>query len=265
MNIYLHELKVYRKNTLLWIVSLCAGLLFIFWMFPTFAQNADVMKDMLNNLPLALRIAFGFSIDAITTVTGFYSFVVTFFVLCGAVQAMMLGISVLSRETTGKTADFLLTRPVARATVLTAKLLAAVTCVTVTSALYVAFSVFAATTVADTPIRMPIFLQMAFSFYYLQLLFVALGFCMGAIVPRIRSVLPIAMSTAFGFYLIGVVAGALDLQELYYLSPFKYFNTVELLLTSTYRTSYILMAVTVTVLAVVTAYGVYLRRDIHSA
>jgi hypothetical protein len=148
VNIYLHELRTYRKNTLLWVVSMCVGSLFMFSLYPVFSENTAAFADLLNNYPQVIQSAFGLSLDSIGTVPGFYSFIVTFFTLCGAVQAMTLGVSVLSRETTGKTVDFLLTRPVARGRVLTAKLLAVFTCVALTSALYVGVSLGIASAVA---------------------------------------------------------------------------------------------------------------------
>ena len=127
MNVYLRELKTWRKNTALWIAALCVGTLFLFWMYPTFAQNVAPLQEMLNRFPPALQAAFGLSADTISSVNGFYAFVITFLTLCGAVQAMMLGLSAMGRETAGKTTDFLLTRPVTRGRVLTAKLLGAAT------------------------------------------------------------------------------------------------------------------------------------------
>ncbi len=265
MNIYLHELRTYRKNTLLWIVSLCVGTLFMFWLYPTFSENTAAFADLLGNYPQVIQSAFGLSLDSIGTVPGFYSFIVTFFTLCGAVQAMTLGVSVLSRETTGKTVDFLLTRPVARGRVLTAKLLAVFTCVALTSALYVGVSLGTASAVSGTAFSLRLFLLLAFTFFFLQVLFLALGFGVGAVAPRVRSVLPVTLSTVFGFFVIGMIAAALGRDDLYYLAPFKYFDTVEILKTASYRPSFVLTAAAVAVLSVAVAYAVYLRRDIRAS
>jgi ABC-2 type transport system permease protein len=265
VNIYLHELRTYRKNTLIWISALSLGSVLLFWMFPTFADNMAAFEQLLSNYPDVILKAFGLSISAVGTVPGFLSFVVTFFSLCGAVQAMAVGISLLSRETTGKTVDFLLTRPVARGRVLTAKLLAGFTCVAATSACYVGVSLAAGLAVTETPFSAPLFLLIALTFFYLQTLFLALGFCIGAVAMRVRSVLPVALSTVFGLFAVGMVAASLNLSELYYLSPFKYFDTVDILITSGYRVPYAVTAAAVTVLSVAAAYAVYLRRDIHAA
>lgn len=265
MNIYLHEMRFYRKNTLLWIISLCAGTLFLFWMYPAFANNTASLNEVLKNYPDFIQKGFGLSVDKIGTVPGFYSFIVTFLMLCGAVQAMMLGISVLAKEATGKTADFLLTKPVTRGHVLSAKLLAVFTCVTITSVTYIATASAIATAVANAPFDYKPFLMMSLAFFFLQVIFMAFGFMLGAVIPKIRSVLPLSLSTVFGFFIIGMVAATLDQKNLYYLSPFKYFDTIAILETSTYQASFLLTGVLVTLAAVLVGYAVYTHRDIHAA
>ena len=265
MNIFLHELRFYRKNTFLWIASLCAGTVFLFWMFPAFAGNTSALTEALQNYPDVIRKAFGLSFDKIGTVPGFYSFIITFLMLCGAVQATTLGISVLAKETTGKTADFLLTKPLRRSRVLTAKLLATFSCVLLTSAVFIAAATAMAMAVKSVDFDFAPFLLMSLAFFLIQVIFLSIGFVMGATIPKIRSVLPISLSTVFGFFIVGMVASALNQTDLYYLTPFKYFDTVAILETSSYQASYVLTGAAVTVLAVLAAYIVYIRRDIHAA
>ena len=265
MNIYLHELRSYRKNTLLWIAGLGAGALFMFWMFPTFAQNIAPLQQMLANFPPVVQAAFGLSVERIGSVTGFYSFVVTFLMLCGAVQAMNLGVSVMTKEQTGKTADFLLTKPRARGGVAAAKLLAAFTCVAATSAVYIGVTTGMAAAVSAEPVEYGPFLLMSLAFFFVQVIFLAMGFFTGAVWPKIRSVLPVSLSTVFGFYIVGMVAAALEREDLYYLSPFKYFDTVHILMKSSYQPSFLVTGAAVTALCVLAGMIVFVRRDVHAA
>ncbi|NLI21270.1 MAG: ABC transporter permease subunit [Clostridiales bacterium] len=265
MSIFLHELRFYRRNTAIWTASLCAGTALLFSMFPAFAGNTQALEDVLRNYPDVVQKAFGLSPETIGTVPGFYSFIVTFLMLCGAVQAISLGISVLSKEIAGKTADFLLTRPLTRGRVLTAKLLAVLCCVAATSAVSIGATFAMAFSVKDAAFDLGPFVLMALSFFWVQLIFLALGFLIGAAAPKIRSVLPISLSTVFGLFIVGMVAAALDQKDLYYLSPFKYFDTVGILQTSAYQTSFVVTAAAVTALAVCAGYAVYGRRDIQAA
>jgi ABC-2 type transport system permease protein len=265
MNIYLHELRTYRKNTIIWIASLCAGTLLLFSMFPAFANNAAQLADVLKNYPVVVQKAFGLSMDTIGSIPGFYSFIITFLSICGAIQAMTLGISVLAKETTGKTADFLLTKPVKRSTVVTAKLLAVFTCIAVTSAVYIGVATAIATGVSKDPFDYSLFMLLSLSFFFLQLIFLAIGFVIAAVIPKIKGVLPVSLSMVFGFFIIGAVAATLNLPDAYYLSPFKYFDTTDILKTSSYKPSFMIMGALVVLLAVIFSYVIYTKKDVHAA
>lgn len=265
MNIYRLELKRTRKSTLLWILSLCAGTAFLFWMYPAFADNTVALNEILKNYPEALQVSFGLSGGQIGSIPGFYSFIVTFLILCGAVQATSLGITALSGETAGKTADFLLTKPLPRHRVITAKLLAALTDVVLTSAAFVGSAVVMAIAVRTSEFDWTPFMLMSLAFLWVQVIFVALGLLTGAVAIRIRSVLPVSLSMVFGFFIVGMAAATLEVRDLYYLSPFKYFDTTEILRGNGYHGSFVLTAILVTGLSILLAYLVYIRRDIHSA
>lgn len=265
MNIYLHELKAYGKNTVIWILSLSAGTLFLFSMYPAFAGNSAAIGGALKNFPMMIQLAFGLFIDQIGSVNGFYSFIVTFLALLGALQAMTLGISVIAKETTGKTADFLLTKPVARSRVAAEKLLAVLTCILLTSVVYIAVAFAAASAVKTTPFDGRPFLLMSLSFFFVQAIFLALGFLVATVVPKIRSVLPVALSCVFALFAMGAVAAMLEQEALYYLSPFKYFETYRILMTSSYKPSFALAAALLTAGCVIAGFVIYIRRDVHAA
>ena len=82
--------------------------------------------------PPELRAAFGLDALDMATVLGFYGFVFLFVQLCLAIQAGNYGFGLVSIEESELTADFLLSKPVSRAQILTSKLLAALTSLLVT-------------------------------------------------------------------------------------------------------------------------------------
>lgn len=264
MNIYLHELRSYRKNTFIWIVALSAAVAFLFMMFPAFSANAGEVTKAFERYPKAVQAAFSIDVGNIGTVPGFYSFIITFLTVCGAVQAMNLGISVIAKETTGKTADFLHTKPVSRWSVITSKLLAVFTCVTVTSAVFVGIAT-AMAFAQNKPFDYTPFLMMSLSFFFVQVIFLAVGFVMAVVIPRIKSVLPVSLSTVFGFFIIGTVAAMLEVKDLNYLSPFKYFDSVEILKNSAYEPSFVIVGAAIVALAITASYVLYSRKDIHAA
>ena len=72
------------------------------------------LKKYLKDYPEPVRKALGLSVDSISSILGFYSYIFLYITLCGAIQAMNLGTSIISKEVSEKTADFLLTKPVTR-------------------------------------------------------------------------------------------------------------------------------------------------------
>ena len=262
MNIYLREMKAAFKSTVGWSLSLSAATFFMFAMYPAFSGNAAAIGDALKNYPLMIQLAFGLYLDQIGSVNGFYSFIVTFLTLVGSVQAMTLGLTALSKETTRRTADFLLTKPVSRLIVSAAKLLAALSCVTLTSGVYMLTAFLCAA--AYAPFAMRPFFLMSLSFFLVQVMFLALGFLASAAVSRIRSALPAALSAVSAFFVIGAVAAMLERQALYFLSPFKYFDTYHILMTASYKPAFVVAWALAVAFSVFVGMGVYIRRDVRA-
>ncbi|MDN4075082.1 ABC transporter permease subunit [Fictibacillus terranigra] len=115
MNIFLHELKVNRKSMLIWAFALAAVTVLFFSIYPSVEKDGDQFIKVLQNYPEGVLKALGVQISTITSLLGFYSYFFLYVMLCGAIQAMNLGTGILSKEVSGKTAEFILTKPVTRA------------------------------------------------------------------------------------------------------------------------------------------------------
>ncbi len=91
--------------------------------------------------------------------------------LCGSIQAMNLGTSMLSKEVRDKTADFLLTKPVSRSEIMTAKLLAALTSLVITNGMYLIISSIMASAVTSEAYSVKTFLMISITLFFIQLMF----------------------------------------------------------------------------------------------
>lgn len=201
MNIFIHELKVYRKSTIIWTCSLAAIIILFLSMYPAFSQDITAAKKMLEAFPEGVRKALGLSLDMFSTLLGFYSYVFIYLMLCGSIQAMNLGTSILSKEVREKTADFLLTKPVSRIKIMTAKLLAALTSLIITDVIYLIVAGIMFSALQTGPYSFKIFLMISATLLFVQLLFLSLGVIVSVVVPKIRAVLPISLGTVFGFFI----------------------------------------------------------------
>ncbi|OIK16022.1 ABC transporter permease [Bacillus sp. MUM 116] len=264
MNIFLHELKAYRKSTMIWTLSLSALIVFFLSMFPGLTQDADQFKKLLENYPETVRKALGVSIDSITSLLGFYSYGFTNVVLCGSIQAMNLGTSILSKEVREKTADFLLTKPVTRKQIVTAKLLAVIISLVMTNVIYMVIAFIAASAVSEKSFDFNTFLLISLSALLIELMFVALGVLISVSVPKIKSVLPISLGTVFGFYILNMLGSVIGEKSIRYLTPFKYYEASYIIKHSSYDAAFIIIEIVFILAAIAVSYVIYSKKDIHA-
>jgi ABC-2 type transport system permease protein len=234
-------------------------------MFPAMSKDAADFKKMLDNYSPALVKALGFSFDSLFSLLGFYSSVTLMYVLlCGSIQAMNLGTSIISKEVRDKTADFLLTKPVSRMQIMTAKLCAVITSLVITNVFFIAAASLMASVVQTEAYDYKIFLLVSLPLFFVQLMFMSLGIIISVLVPKIRSVLPISLGTVFGFFILSMLSSSNGDTASRFITPFKYFDSTYIIKNSAYEASYSIVAILFIVVTIAASYIIYSKKDIHS-
>ncbi|MEH7744835.1 ABC transporter permease subunit [Neobacillus drentensis] len=264
MNIFFHELRAYRKSTIIWSCSLVLIIALFMSFYPAFANDAEDFQKIMEGYPEAIRNAIGFNLGNFFTILGFYCFPLSFITLCGAIQAMNLGTSIVSKEVREKTADFLLTKPVTRTKVLTSKLFAAFVSIVITNIIYLVVTMFMVFQVKTDDFSVKILILLSLTMFFIQLIFLAVGIMISVIVPKIKSVLSVSLTTVFAFYFLGMFSSTTGEEAKRYISPFKYFDTAYIIKHSGYETSFLVAGAVIIILAITASYFVYLKKDIHA-
>ncbi|WNS47070.1 ABC transporter permease subunit [Paenibacillus sp. MMS20-IR301] len=262
---YLHELRSLRKSSILWTCAMTLLAAMFLLIYPSMVSDAADFKELLGGYPASIRAMLGINLDYITSILGFYSMVFAYITLCGAIQAMNLGLSILSKESRERTADFLLVKPVSRTKIVTAKLLAACTMIILTDIVFFAATYLIAGNVAAAGYSHKLFLLLNLPLLFIQLIFLAAGAGISVFFTKLNNVLPLSLGTVFGFYMIGALlaTGAED-GAARYLSPFKYFDSIYIMEHAGYELPYLLAGAVITAAAVTVSYRVYIRKDIHA-
>lgn len=262
-NIYRHEFRIRLKSVITWSLALTFLIVFFFAMFPVFADQAALMNEFMEKYPPALRAAFGMDNMDLASVLGFYSFIFMFVQLCLAIQASNYGVGLVSIEESELTADFLLSKPVSRTQVLTSKLLAALTSLTITNLVvwlssFVAIMLFSESRAYESSTL----ILLLFSIVIFQLFFLSVGLVISLLVKRVRSVTPYALGLGFGTYVLSAFSGVFGTVALELLTPFKHLDAAAIVKHSAYDTPLVLLNVTVTLVSLAVSYWLYVRRDI---
>lgn len=266
MTITIHELKSRLRSVLIWSLSLFI-LIFVFLsLFESFSSNSKVINELIASYPKELLAAFGMLDLDLATILGFFGLIFVFCQMCLGIQAANYGFSLVSIEESELTADFLLSKPVGRAHILTSKLLAALTALTLTNLVVWAASLLFLTVFSQgqTIPAEPFFLLM-FSIPIFQVFFLSVGMMVSLLVKRVRNVTPFSMGLVFGLYILNTFSDMPGAKSLEILSPFKHFAPSRIINHSAWDLPLVMISVMVIILSTASSYLLYKKRDIASA
>ena len=242
MNIYRREMRANLRSLILWSLGI---LLFIYASMTKYSalaapgEGQGAAGDIMNGLPLALQAVFGVGQLDFQRASGFWGMIVPYLMLMAAIHASMLGAVILSKEERDRTSEFLYVKPATRAAVMTAKLLAALTCVV---ALFLVTWACSAGLVAQfgpgEDAGRAIATQML-GLLLVQIFFLSLGFAAAAVLKRPKASAGVATAVMLAAYLLSiaiavnrtpgvdaagnaVISGSLD--WLMSFTPFEYFD-----------------------------------------
>ena len=264
MNLLLAELKRSLRSWVYYTFSLLATFVIFAWFFSFFKEDAALLDRLLQNFPPEFKAAFGFADVKLGEISGYLSFVCSYIVLVGAVYGMKLGVSLLSEESRKKTADFLLSKPVRRFQVVSAKLAAALTFLIAQNIILFGLGLLSLKLTVDEPIDITVFTLQTFTTLYVQLFFLGLGFVIAALLNRIKSVMPIALGIVFFFFIIEMINESLHLKELTYITPFAYFRGSSILANRHYDPVYLTIDLAFFVVMTALSFYIYQKKDIHA-
>ena len=264
MNIYRQEFRMARGSMMAWIIALIIVTVLFLSLYPAFSSDVEAMKRMLASYPPQVRAMFGLSMDTFFTFLGFYAYTFTYVGLAGAVQAMNLGLAMLSRETNSKTTDFLLTKPVTRRRVFIQKILSALSVLIITNVALVGATLLLTVIIGVGAFSLRTFALLALAFLLVQLMFLSIGIMVSQLM-RVKSVISVSLGIVFSFFALGLIQAIAHDEKLRYLTPFKYFDHMNIVADKSFESPFVWLAVTVIIIPLVIGYIRYTSRDVRSA
>ncbi len=259
MNIYLFELKQNKKLAISWAIAIISIVLFVSMFFPMFSKEMKEFLKIIDNLPPLFKESFGMNPDTIGSILGYYSFILTFVLICGAIEACYLGLSILTKEQRDKTADFLLSKPVSRTKIVTSKILSSLTLILISNILYFIIFYLILNSFTNIEFNFKIYSLLTLSILFIQLLFFFIGMFISTLFKKIKSVTSISLGLSFGLYLLSMFVK----DDLKLIAPFKYFDVSKILLTGTFESKYIIISIIIIIISISLTYIIYNKKDIH--
>lgn len=264
MNILIRELKANKKSSITWIIILSSLIILFLTLFPAFTKDTFSTQKILENFPEAVRQALGISIKDFFTINGFVSYLFTFIGIAGAIQAMNLGLGLISKEHSLKTVDFLLVKPISRVKILTQKILSGLIIILATNIIFSLTALISANIITSSNFNQVAFILITLTMFFIQLFFFSIGILISTVVGKIKSVVSISMPTAFMFFIIGTLGSIIGDDKIRYISPFKYFDSNYIIQHESYELKFLFIELITIALAIGFSYFVYKKKDIKS-
>ena len=265
-NIIRQEFKMHRRSIISWSLALFGIIVVFMAFFQVFAEEAVLMSKLMDNFPKELRTAFGINETDLSTILGYFSFIFLFIQLCLAVQASNYGVGLVSIEENELTADFLLTKPVSRLTILLSKFLAACASLMLTNLVVWVVSFFSIEfNQANQPYEPTTLLLLLLSLVIFEFFFLALGMTISLLVKRVRSVIPFSLALAFGAYVLNAFGSIFGDVKLELITPFKHLDPGYIIQNGNFNTPLTIANIAISIFCVAISIWLYLHRDITSA
>ncbi|WP_071394362.1 ABC transporter permease subunit [Bacillus tuaregi] len=265
MNIFLKELKSLRKSLIIWSIGSILMVVSGMGKYDVYASQGQSINEMLRGIPKSLRAVLGFSEVDVSTLSGYYSILFIYLLLMATIHAVMLGANIIAKEECDKTSEFLFVKPVSRNSIVTAKLLAALTNIIIfnlvtAGSLLIILSQYH--TNGENVNEMVVSTMVGM--LLLQLLFMVIGSALASVKKKPKTAASQASGVLLLTYLISVL---IDLNEnlegLKYVTPFKYFEAKNVILGNGLEPIYMVLTSILIIGFTIVTYIFFKKRDLN--
>lgn len=261
MTLVKHEVKQGWKALAIWTAAIGFFIVICVFMYPEMKGEMEGVSDMFASMG-AFSAAFGMDRLNFGTLIGFYAIECgNILGIGGAFFAAIIGVSALAKEEKERTAEYLLTHPVSRGSILTKKLIALVLQIVLMNAVIYLLSVSSIAMIGEEILWKELSL-LHFSFFLVQLELA--GICFGISAFLRRSGLGIGIGIAAIMYFLNIVANISESAEgLKYITPFGYADSAEIVAKVSLDGKMILCGMALMVAGILAAYWKYTKKDIQ--
>lgn len=262
MTIYIKELKQSFRSLCIWTASIAFMMLVCILLFPEMKSEMDSVSDLFANMG-GFTAAFGMDKLSFGEIMGFYG------IECGNVLsigggffAALAGISVLANEEKERTAEFLLTHPVSRFSVVSQKLLSVLTQVVVLNVVVVGVSLISAAAIGEE-FEMKGFILLHIAYLLMQLEISCICFGISAFIRR--GSIGIGLGLALALYFLNIVCNISEQAEfLRYITPYAYADASSIISEDKLDIGLIAVGAVIAVIGAAVGCLKYLKKDISA-
>ncbi|NTW72470.1 MAG: ABC transporter permease subunit [Eubacteriaceae bacterium] len=266
MNIYIKEMKGQIKTLIFWTIGIFA---MIFGGMSKYGamysgSGGDSINQLMESIPKTIRIVLGFIDLDLSTVEGFYGVLFGYVILMAAVHGAMLGANIISKEENLKTVEFLMAKPVSRADIIRAKILAGVTGIFIFNLVTLGTSIFSVNFYGGDSSADRFVMNVTLGLFISQAIFFFIGTAVASNIKRPKISTAATMGIVMFMYLISIVLELSDkLNFLRFITPFKYFVIIRFIENKGFDLSFLMVSFLIIAILKIVTFKAYEKRDLY--
>lgn len=264
MNIFIKEMRTYRKSIIIWCVGMILMIISGMAKFTAYTTANNSMNDIMAKMPKSIKIIFGVGNFDLSKPKEYFGMLFLYLVLIATIHACMLGANIISKEERDKTTEFLFVKPVSRNKVITSKLCAATANVLILNIVTFICSIALVGKYAKGEAVIGIITILMLGMLILQLMFMLIGTSVAASCKNSKTATGIATGILMSMYLVSVIIDFNDkLINLKYITPFKYFEAKNLIKDNGFQLSFLGLSIIILGVLFISTYRGYRKRDLN--
>ncbi len=264
MNIFIREIKANSKSLIIWCIAMIFVVISGMAKFSAMGTSGGATNQLLNQMPVSLKALLGLGTFDLSKVSGYYGILFVYILLMATIHAGTLGANIISKEERDKTTEFLLAKPVSRNRIITDKLLASLVNIVILNVVTLVSSLLVVKSFNTLESVNKGILMLMIEMFILQILFFSIGTAISAIIKKSKSATNYVTSLLVVTYLLSVIININNkLFNLKFLTPFKYFDTSQLLYGKGFNAAFLILSTLIIVIGLSLTYVFYKKRDLN--
>lgn len=263
MNIFLREMKAYRKSIILWSVGMIVLIGSGMAKFEGMASSGQSMNDIMASMPKSLQAIMGTGGLDVSQVSGYFSVLYIYVLLMATIHATMLGATVIAKEERDKTVEFLFAKPVSRSKIISGKLIMASVNSVILNIVAMVTTIYLVGNYNEGGAVTGDIIYAMIAMFLMQILFLFIGSAIAAVSKRPRRAASIATGILLGTFILSI---AIDLNEkldfMKYFTPFKYFEAKVVMNGEGLDIIFILLSLSLIAILLMITFVFYRKRDL---
>ena len=268
-NLFLKEMRRNAFSLMMWTIIITLLIILTMSVYRTFMENQSQITGMLSIIPKgALQFKGISNLNDLMSVLGFYSVNnIIYMMVLGSIFGIVLSSNILLKEEYNKTAEYLLTRPLARSEIFISKTFVVLLNIFILNLITSLAGFICMEIVKTGPFSIRSFLILSLYTLLLNVLFGAIGLFLSTLVKRAKPITTFGIALVLIFYFIYTLSKITQEQgasNLGYISPFKFANVDAINPSYTIDFWHIAYFIGITFLLTGLSWRIYRRKDIYT-